>query len=314
MVTDGFSQRLNPKYHRLMLKVSQIGPNTQEINVSRFLYPRISIQTRLVGLHTADTFSRVVPRSLWCHYCLWGFCLVPHALNSICSPCEACCSLLSICQALSLSFFSVLLPPRGPPTVAFLPICSFTYLLLFLALGWWQSGIWVVCLLFHDMLCCVTAAAWSLSLFFLLLLHPGSQQTLTYVSASHVLISNLKMLLTLISSSPELFVTLLDTPKHPPPFAPNLCVSLQPTIFYHPSRPPWQDFLGQVHCTLGEIVGSPASRLEKSLGWVWPLTCPKMSTSHSFFPFSMCPLPPCPKGTTDVKLRWVFACVWFLLT
>eukprot|EP00066_Takifugu_rubripes_P001801 XP_003963250.1 PREDICTED: copine-5-like [Takifugu rubripes] len=26
------------------------------------------------------------------------------------------------------------------------------------------------------------------------------------------------------------------------------------------------DFLGQVHCTLGEIVGSPASRLEKSLG------------------------------------------------
>uniref|UniRef100_H3DCD3 Copine Va n=1 Tax=Tetraodon nigroviridis TaxID=99883 RepID=H3DCD3_TETNG len=27
------------------------------------------------------------------------------------------------------------------------------------------------------------------------------------------------------------------------------------------------DFLGQVHCTLGEIVGSPASRLEKSLGF-----------------------------------------------
>ncbi|KAK1898085.1 Copine-5, partial [Dissostichus eleginoides] len=26
------------------------------------------------------------------------------------------------------------------------------------------------------------------------------------------------------------------------------------------------DFLGQVHCTLGEIVGSPASRLEKPLG------------------------------------------------
>uniref|UniRef100_A0A674N968 Copine Va n=1 Tax=Takifugu rubripes TaxID=31033 RepID=A0A674N968_TAKRU len=30
------------------------------------------------------------------------------------------------------------------------------------------------------------------------------------------------------------------------------------------------DFLGQVHCTLGEIVGSPASRLEKSLGLFFP--------------------------------------------
>lgn len=29
-----------------------------------------------------------------------------------------------------------------------------------------------------------------------------------------------------------------------------------------------QDFLGQMFCTLGEIVGSPASRLEKPLGWV----------------------------------------------
>lgn len=29
-----------------------------------------------------------------------------------------------------------------------------------------------------------------------------------------------------------------------------------------------QDFLGQTFCTLGEIVGSPASRLEKPLGWV----------------------------------------------
>lgn len=183
----------------------------------------------MVGLHTADTFSRVVARSQWCHYCLWVFCLVLHVLNSICSSCEACCSLLSICQALSLSFFSILLPPWGPPTVAILPICSFTYLLLFLALGWWQSGIWVVCLLFHDMLCCVTAAAWSLSLF-LLLLHPGSQQTLTYVSASHVLISNLTMLLTLISSSPELFVTLLDTPKHPLPL-PQTFVSLSNQLY-----------------------------------------------------------------------------------
>lgn len=28
----------------------------------------------------------------------------------------------------------------------------------------------------------------------------------------------------------------------------------------------FQDFLGQTFCTLGEIVGSPASRLEKPLG------------------------------------------------
>lgn len=32
--------------------------------------------------------------------------------------------------------------------------------------------------------------------------------------------------------------------------------------------PSIQDFLGQAFCTLGEIVGSPASRLEKPLGWV----------------------------------------------
>uniref|UniRef100_A0A8C7ZQP2 Copine Va n=1 Tax=Oryzias sinensis TaxID=183150 RepID=A0A8C7ZQP2_9TELE len=34
------------------------------------------------------------------------------------------------------------------------------------------------------------------------------------------------------------------------------------------------DFLGQVYCTLGEIVGSPASRLEKPLGWVSILLLP----------------------------------------
>uniref|UniRef100_A0AAQ5ZZS1 Copine-8 n=1 Tax=Amphiprion ocellaris TaxID=80972 RepID=A0AAQ5ZZS1_AMPOC len=33
------------------------------------------------------------------------------------------------------------------------------------------------------------------------------------------------------------------------------------------------DFLGQVHCTLGEIVGSPASRLEKPLGYGKPKPC-----------------------------------------
>lgn len=29
-----------------------------------------------------------------------------------------------------------------------------------------------------------------------------------------------------------------------------------------------QDFLGQAYCTLGEVVGSQGSRLEKALGWV----------------------------------------------
>ncbi|KAM7404635.1 hypothetical protein PAMP_011967 [Pampus punctatissimus] len=57
------------------------------------------------------------------------------------------------------------------------------------------------------MLCCVTAAAWSLSL------------------------------------------------PPPPPSPPR-----KPTDF--------NDFLGQVYCTLGEIVGSPASRLEKPLGGI----------------------------------------------
>lgn len=37
---------------------------------------------------------------------------------------------------------------------------------------------------------------------------------------------------------------------------------------------PLQDFLGQTFCTLGEIVGSPASRLEKPLGWVKMLDSP----------------------------------------
>lgn len=136
---------------------------------------------------------------------------------------------------------------------------------------------------FCSMICSVVSLLLPGLSLFLLLLHPGSQPTLTYVPASYVLISNLTMLLTLITSSPELFVTLLATPKHPIPLPQSflsLSLSLHPTICYHTTRPPRQDFLGQVHCTLGEIVGSPASRLEKSLGWVWPLTCPKMSTSH----------------------------------
>lgn len=220
-------------------------------------------------------------------------CLELPVQNSEFSLCEACCSLLSICQALSPSFFLVL-PPRG--AVATLPICSSSYLLLFSCTGlmtvWYLSRLpsvpWYA-LLCH---CCCPVF---LSSLFLLLLHPGSQPTLTYVSASHVLISNLTMLLTLISSSPELFVTLPDTPKLPLPLPQNF-VSLHPSC----PRPPMQDFLGQVHCTLGEIVGSPASRLEKSLGWVWALTSPKITNRQfcavwrhgnelTFVPVLICP-------------------------
>ncbi|XP_029690085.1 copine Va isoform X1 [Takifugu rubripes] len=42
--------------------------------------------------------------------------------------------------------------------------------------------------------------------------------------------------------------------------------SKSPDLAKHPTD--FNDFLGQVHCTLGEIVGSPASRLEKSLGGI----------------------------------------------
>lgn len=89
--------------------------------------------------------------------------------------------------------------PHPPPwgAVATLPICSSSYLLLFSCIGlmtvWYLSRVpsvpWYA-LLCH---CCCPVSPLSLSLFlFLLLLHPGSQPTLTYVSASHVLIPTLQ--------------------------------------------------------------------------------------------------------------------------
>lgn len=61
--------------------------------------------------------------------------------------------------------------------------------------------------LFHDMLCCVTAAAWSFSLFLLLLLHPGSPTTLTYVSASDAIIYKCTVHMTMPNSSLILLLT-----------------------------------------------------------------------------------------------------------
>lgn len=127
------------------------------------LYSRIKKQHLVCILPTSSPLVMLL--SLWCLYCLaFALCCMPWKQTVPCVKLVAT-SLLSICRALSLSLFLPLkLCDSLPSAVTILPICSFTYLLFFLALGWWQSGIWVVCLLFHDMLCCVTAAAWSLSL------------------------------------------------------------------------------------------------------------------------------------------------------
>uniref|UniRef100_A0A3Q2X508 Copine Va n=2 Tax=Pseudocrenilabrinae TaxID=318546 RepID=A0A3Q2X508_HAPBU len=87
-----------------------------------------------------------------------------------------------------------------------------------------------------------------------------SQPNLTYVSASDVLINNCTMLTIMLNSSRPLLVTPRD------PFECSHPTSLSRSHFMPSS--PWQDFLGQVFCTLGEIVGSPASRLEKPLGGI----------------------------------------------
>lgn len=121
---------------------------------------------------------------------------------------------------------------------------------------------------FCSMICSVVSLLLpGLSLFFLLLLlHPGSRPNLTYVSASDDLINNCTMLVIMLISSR----TVLVTPPWSTWMFPSY-VSLSASHFMPSS--PWQDFLGQVFCTLGEIVGSPASRLEKPLGWVWILRC-----------------------------------------
>lgn len=69
-----------------------------------------------------------------------------------------------------------------------------------------------------------------------------------------------------------------------------------PFIFYFSSfLSSLQDFLGQMFCTLGEIVGSPASRLEKPLGWV--------GVQANFRKGKMPPDSKCDWGTLDSAKR-----------
>jgi len=85
---------------------------------------------------------------------------------------------------------------------------------------------------FCSMICSVVSMLLpGLSLFLLLLLHPGRQPTLTYVSASDVLIYNRTMLITMLNSSPTLLVTPRDPPEHPI-LCPNL--RLSPSHFMLP--------------------------------------------------------------------------------
>lgn len=66
-----------------------------------------------------------------------------------------------------------------------------------------------------------------------------------------------------VSKSDYSLVCSSYVPTCPPSFPLSSFLS-----FFSSFLPSFQDFLGQMFCTLGEIVGSPASRLEKPLGWV----------------------------------------------
>lgn len=86
-----------------------------------------------------------------------------------------------------------------PPALPILPTCSFTYALFcssFLHLVD-DSLVFESCA-FCSMICSVVSLPLPGLSLFLLLLHPGSQQTLTYVSASDVMIFNCTMLITML--------------------------------------------------------------------------------------------------------------------
>lgn len=113
-----------------------------------------------LGLHTA--------KMLIIKYVTWRFVVAllhcaPYSGNNLCDVCLRHLPSFALFRSpVRFLWGSVTLYPL---LFSFcLSALTFSLLLFFLALGWWQSGIWVMCLLFHDMLCCVTAAAWSLSL------------------------------------------------------------------------------------------------------------------------------------------------------
>lgn len=206
------------------------------------------------GLHTTNMFI-INPACATVMLLLFCFHFVLHALETFCLHCFFTSS-PSLCSPRRL-YDSL------PPAVPILPICTFTHplLLFFLALGWWQSGILslVLSVPWYALLChcCCLVSLFSSSSSST----PGSPPTLTYVSASDVLISHCTMLITVLNS-PTLLLLPPATHLNCPILCPNMHLSRHPTF----CAPTWQDFLGQVHCTLGEIVGSPASRLEKPLG------------------------------------------------
>lgn len=153
------------------------------------------------------------------------FCIVLHALETVWdSFCRRCFPSSSLPLRLSVTLHPLLLPSCLSALSTF-ALLSCTWLMTVWYLSRVPSVPWYA-LLCH---CCCPV---SLSLFLLLLLHPGSQPTLTYVSASNVLIHNRTMLITMLNSSPTLLVT---PPWSTTSFAPNL--RLSPSHFIVPPPP-----------------------------------------------------------------------------
>lgn len=215
-----------------------------------------------LGLHTAGFPLSINLLSLWSFTCC-----VSASCRMLWEP-----SLPLFLSFFGSFFFSFSLPLRLFALCFYLlPNCSFTYLPYFCSsfLHFVDDSLVFESCAFCSMICSVVSLLLpGISLFLFLLLHPGSQPTLTYVSASDVLIYNCSIYTTKLNSLLSLLVTHLWFTERPHPL-PQTLLSLYPIL----CSPPWQDFLGQVYCTLGEIVGSPASRLEKPLGWVFARLC-----------------------------------------
>lgn len=116
-----------------------------------------------------------------------------------------------------------------PSALPMLSFCSFTYCSHFCSFLLHlvdDSLVFEFCA-FCSMICSyVSLPLPGLSLFLLLLLHPGSQQNLTYVFASDVLIYNCTMLLMVRSSLLALFVSFPWSTLTPPSIAPTCLCSI----------------------------------------------------------------------------------------